>query len=225
MEHYKLYIFDWDGTLMDSIDRIVSSLQHAAVTVGLNAPSDNEAKSIIGLSLSVALNKLFPTLNRVQEQQIIDAYKQQFLYDNKVPAPLFEHSIALLTALKAQNKLTAVATGKARTGLDKMLLDTNTEHLFDLTICADESASKPKPTMLNMLLNELNVEVHEAVMVGDSIHDLTMANNAGMDSVAITLGADKKETLALYEPNAIVDSVIELGYLLTGSPIHLNQNV
>lgn len=223
MDNYKLYIFDWDGTLMDSIDRIVSSLQVAASIHGLTPPTDRAAKSIIGLSLSVALQRLFPNMTAEQEKLLIQAYKQQFLFDNKIAAPLFEHSVNMLKTLKQQGKIVAVATGKARAGLDKMLLDTDTLHLFDKTICADESESKPAPTMLKMLLEAFNVGVHEAVMVGDSIHDLNMANNAGMDSVAITLGADTKQTLASCEPTAIVDSMIELGQLLTGNPIHLNQ--
>ncbi len=224
MTNYQLYIFDWDGTLMDSIGRIVSSLQIAAEQIGLTPVSDAEAKSIIGLSLSVALQRLYPGIEQQDEQALIEAYKQQFLFDNHVPAPLFDHSISLLTMLKEQGKLTAVATGKARRGLNQMLLDTDTEHLFDFTICADESESKPSPHMLNSVLRELSVSIEDAVMVGDSIHDLTMANNAGMDSVGVTLGADTKDVLQSCEPTAIVDSMIELGHLLTGVPIHQHQN-
>jgi len=221
MDNYKLYIFDWDGTLMDSIDRIVSSLQVAAIEVGLNAPNDADAKSIIGLSLSVAINKLFPNLSVQKTTAYIAAYKQQFLYDNAIPAPLFEHSKTLLSRLKQQNKLIAIATGKARKGLDMMLLETDTRHLFDITICADESESKPSPAMLNHVLDELAIHVKEAVMIGDSTHDLTMANNAGMDSIGITLGADDEACLLSCKPNAIVSSINELGHLITGKPICL----
>ncbi|NMP31408.1 HAD-IA family hydrolase [Thalassotalea sp. M1531] len=223
MDNYKLYIFDWDGTLMDSIGRIVSSLQLAAKQVGLAIPTDVQAKSIIGLSLSVACQQLFPGITQDEEKQLIAAYRQQFLFDNPIPAPLFEHGKLLLERLQEQGKLIAVATGKARAGLDKMLLDTETHHLFDMTICADESQSKPNPHMLNVLLAELSIATHEAVMVGDSIHDLTMANNAGVDSVGITLGADSKTRLQTCNPNAIVDSILELGRLLTGNPIHSSQ--
>ncbi|WP_448213013.1 HAD-IA family hydrolase [Colwellia sp. MEBiC06753] len=216
MDNYKLYIFDWDGTLMDSIGRIVSSLQFAAVEIGLAPPTEQAAKSIIGLSLSVAIEQLYPTLSEQQQLAFIAAYKQQFLFDNKVPAPLFSHSVEMLAQLKQQNKLLAVATGKARAGLNAMLAQTNTGALFDMTICADESASKPNPEMLETLMLSLSVNSHEAIMIGDSIHDLSMANNAGIDAIGVTMGADDKQRLLAYQPKAIAESMLHLKQLVTG---------
>ena len=216
MDNYKLYIFDWDGTLMDSIGRIVSSLQHAAKEVALVPPSDDAAKSIIGLSLDVALQTLFPSLCKDKEQAMITAYKQQFLEKNNVPSPLFDAVLPMLNQLKAQNKLIAVATGKARVGLNKMLEDTNLHQHFDMTICADEAISKPAPDMIHTLLSSLNVDAEQAVMIGDSRHDLTMANNAGVASIGITLGADKRHQLDACQPKAVVDSIDELHQLITG---------
>ncbi|MFD2166535.1 HAD family hydrolase [Thalassotalea euphylliae] len=225
MDNYKLYIFDWDGTLMDSIGRIVSSLQAAARALSLEPPTDEAAKSIIGLSLVPAIERLFPLVTESQTEQLIAEYRQQYLHENTVPSPMFEHVDVMLGALRSQGKLVAVATGKNRPGLNKMLSDTNTGEYFHQTICACEAESKPNPRMLEILLQDLGVETHEALMIGDSIHDLTMANNAGIDSVGITLGADTKKSLEKCQPNVIVDSISELIQLLTGAPVHSHQNV
>ncbi|REL35811.1 HAD family hydrolase [Thalassotalea euphylliae] len=215
MDNYKLYIFDWDGTLMDSIARIVTSIQIAAERLSLAPPSDDDAKSIIGLSLVPALQKLFPDLEAHTVNEMIAAYKAQYS-TTEVASPLFEHVKEMLSLLRTQNKLVAVATGKARQGLNHMLDETQLHQHFDMTICADESVSKPAPDMIHQLLEKLNVKPEEAVMIGDSRHDLNMANNAGVASIGITLGADKRESLDACQPNAIVDSILELKALVTG---------
>ncbi|REL27193.1 HAD-IIIA family hydrolase [Thalassotalea euphylliae] len=215
MDNYKLYIFDWDGTLMDSIARIVTSIQVAAERLSLTPPSDDDAKSIIGLSLVPALQKLFPGIAQETVNDMVAAYKAEYSATN-VASPLFEHVEAMLAMLKQQNKLVAVATGKARQGLNHMLDETQLHQHFDMTICADESVSKPAPDMIHQLLAKLNVKPQEAVMIGDSRHDLNMANNAGVASIGITVGADKREHLDACQPNAIVDSIVELKALVTG---------
>ena len=215
MDNYKLYIFDWDGTLMDSISRIVTSLQVAAKRLSLTPPSDDDAKSIIGLSLVPALQKLFPGIAQELVDDMVAAYKTEYA-TTKVASPLFDNVEAMLALLKQQNKLVAVATGKARQGLNHMLDETQLHQHFDMTICADESVSKPAPDMIHQLLARLNVKPEEAVMIGDSRHDLNMANNAGVASIGITLGADKREHLNTCQPNAIVDSIVELTALVTG---------
>ena len=215
MDNYKLYIFDWDGTLMDSIARIVTSIQIAAERLSLTPPSDDDAKSIIGLSLIPALQHLFPELKADTVKAMISAYKEQYS-TAEVASPLFDHVKDMLSLLKAQDKLIAVATGKARQGLNHMLDETQLHEQFDMTICADESVSKPAPDMIYQLLDSLGVKPEEAVMIGDSRHDLTMANNAGIASIGVTLGADKREFLDACQPNAIVDSIAELKSLVTG---------
>lgn len=210
MNQYQLIIFDWDGTLMDSIGRIVSSLQCAAETIALPIPDTESAKSIIGLSLTKAAQVLFPDSSESQQEQLAVHYKKQFRELNATPMPLFEHTVELLELLSQQQRLLAVATGKARAGLDHVLAESQIAHYFHDSICSDEALSKPDPAMLNILLKRLNVSPENALMIGDSIHDLNMANSAGMDSVGITLGASDRDILASCQPKYLVDSIKEL---------------
>ncbi|NQZ23799.1 MAG: HAD-IA family hydrolase [Colwellia sp.] len=217
MHTYKLVIFDWDGTLMDSVDRIVYSMQASAIALSFEPPSYQQAKQIIGLSLPKAIQTLFPSANEEQVEILTAQYKHQYVEVNTTPTPLFDNAIELLTQLKQEKKLLAVATGKARAGLQRVWQVTDTEHFFITSRCADECISKPDPDMINSLLAELNIQKNEAVMIGDTSFDLEMAQRAGIDSIGVTYGVHDIEVLTKYQPRAIVDSLAELHQLLIKS--------
>lgn len=214
MKAYKLVIFDWDGTLMDSIGRIVSSMQNAAEIIDFPIPSQRDVESIIGLSLPKAIPILFPQVTPEQVDKILSSYKTEYLYDNKVATPLFDGVSDLLSDLDKEGVITAVATGKGRVGLDRVMAETNTTHYFKATRCGDEYQSKPHPEMLESLLSYFNLSASDALMIGDTNFDLEMAQRAGIDSVGVTFGVHSKDILEQYNPVAIVDSIPELHKLL-----------
>ena len=218
MNDYKLVVFDWDGTLMDSISRIVSSIQAAALHCQADTPTVRQVKDIIGLSLPKAFEILFPAEPQEKLEVLRAQYKYQYLECDLTPAPLFNDALSLLKALRASDKLLAVATGKAREGLNRVLDETKTTSFFHASRCADETFSKPAPQMLLSLLTELNVSPEQAIMIGDSSFDLEMAQAAGVDSIGITLGVHDREILSRYEPISIVDSLSELQQLLLPKP-------
>lgn len=214
-ERYQLIIFDWDGTLMDSIERIVSSVQAAAKSCLLNVPDNSQVSDIIGLSLPQAMKTLFPNINASDTAKLIEQYKYQFIEVNDTPMPLFTDTIPLLNALTQNNKILAIATGKGREGLQRVLNQTNTGHYFQASRCAGEASSKPSPEMLLSLLEQLQIAKDRALMIGDSKYDLQMAKTAGIDSIGVTFGVHSRSQLSQYQPKATVDSLTELQGLLT----------
>lgn len=214
MQDYKLIIFDWDGTLMDSVGRIVSSLQGAARAASLEEPTYDVAKQVIGLSLPKAMQTLFPETTLEQQTFLSGQYKHYYSEVETTPTPLFTHANELLSRLKEQQKLLAVATGKGRAGLEMVWQQSDTGHYFHASRCADESLSKPHPDMLNSLLAELAVAPDQALMVGDTSFDLEMAQQAGVDSVGVTHGVHCHKVLGQYQPRAMVNSLSELAQLL-----------
>ncbi len=214
-KEYKLIIFDWDGTLMDSVSKIVFSMQATAKTLNLTPPTFEEGKSIIGLSLEKAIQILFPGCSKKQNARIENEYKHQFLNVDNTASPLFEHALELLTHLKEQNKIITIATGKARPGLERILELSKLGDLFDATRSTSECKSKPDPEMILTLLTEFNVKPSDAVMIGDTSFDMEMAQKANIDGIAITIGAHERSILTHYNPVTIVDSLFELEeYLL-----------
>ena len=210
----QLVIFDWDGTVMDSIGKIVVSLQQAAARVDLPVPSAHQAKQIIGLSLDPAFKQLFPQSTQAQRDELSEHYKDVYLNHDQTPTPLFPDAHELFAALNEHGYWLAVATGKARRGLDRMMSETNTAHYFRSSRCSDEAHSKPHPDMLQQLLAHHQLQPHQAVMIGDTVHDLAMAQAISMPRIGITHGVHGAAELLAHHPLAVVDSLAELKQLL-----------
>ncbi|MEA3404818.1 MAG: HAD-IA family hydrolase [Pseudomonadota bacterium] len=215
MKKYELVIFDWDGTLMNSEARIVTSIQTAAERCGFPVLSDHESKQIIGLSLDKAILGLYPDASTEQVQSMADAYSQCFLEESTVEMVPFDGAESLLLGLKSSGIKTAIATGKSRRGLDQVLLECGFGVYFDMTRTPVESASKPNPLMLEQILAEMGVAVENALMVGDTTFDLEMAKNIEMDRVAMSYGVHEAHELESHEPLAHFDSLQELHSWLT----------
>ncbi|MBU2222928.1 MAG: HAD-IA family hydrolase [Gammaproteobacteria bacterium] len=210
MSAVKVVIFDWDGTVMDSVGKIVSCVQRAAVEVQVTVPTYDEAKQIIGLSLDPAFARLFPAADAPTRLALCEAYKDIYLHHDKTATPLFSGAIELFTELQQQGYLLAVATGKMRRGLNRIFEETQTGHFFTTSRCADEAQSKPHPQMLEQILVELKLHSSEAIMVGDTVHDLAMAHAISMPRVGITHGVHKATDFAPFAPKAVIDSLPEL---------------
>lgn len=192
---YELIVFDWDGTLMDSAGLIVHSVQAAARDLGLAPPDEQRARHIIGLGLVDALRHALPDLPEARYEELVERYRHHYLArDHELM--LFEGAEALVQSLAENGVWLAVATGKSRRGLDRALEGSGLGAFFHATRCADECHSKPHPQMLEELMAEFVVAPAQTLMIGDTTHDLLMAQNAGVDAVAVSYGAHPPAALA-----------------------------
>ncbi|MCU9529259.1 HAD family hydrolase [Pseudomonas mosselii] len=207
---YDLLIFDWDGTLADSIGRIVEAMNVAAGRAGEAASSDEAVKGIIGLALGEAIATLYPHLDAPQVEAFRRHYADVYMALDQQPSPLFDGVVESLEAFRAEGYRLAVATGKARRGLDRVLKANGWEGYFDITRAADEIRGKPHPLMLEEILAHCRVEPRRALMVGDSAFDLQMASNAGMHSVAVGYGAMSLQALAEFGPQVCIEHFSQL---------------
>ncbi|MNJ39739.1 HAD-IIIA family hydrolase [Pseudomonas alkylphenolica] len=215
---YDLLIFDWDGTLADSIGRIVEAMHQAAGRAGHATCDDEAVKGIIGLALSEAIATLYPHLDAEQVAVFRQHYADVYMALDEQPSPLFEGVVESLEAFRAQGYRLAVATGKARRGLDRVLRANGWQDYFDITRAADESRGKPHPQMLEEILAHCQVEPGRALMVGDSSFDLLMASNAGMHSVAVAYGAMSPQALSVFGPQVCIEHFSHLQAWLSRSP-------
>ena len=209
-----MVVFDWDGTLMDSIGRIVRCLRFAIDEIGAEPRSDAQLREIIGLGVHQATQALYPGTDDAFMDALARAYRMYYLERDSTPTPLYPGAVPMLTTLAERGYLLAVATGKSRRGLDAALEDTGLKKLFDATATADEHPSKPDPAMLRYLIDRLGVDRRDAVMVGDSTYDLQMAGQFGMMSVGVTYGAHDAERLRCFGPRALIQGLAELPPLL-----------
>ena len=211
---YNLIVFDWDGTLMDSTAGIATAIQDAARDLELPVPDREQANHVIGLGLEGALRAAVPSLPREKYADFVEAYRRHFRV-RQDEMQLFPGVRELLGELKERGHQLAVATGKSRRGLDHQLGVTGLGPLFAASRCADETNPKPHPAMLFELMQELAFEKHELLMIGDTSHDLGMAQSAGVDAVAVGYGAHPLESLSAWKPRGSVASVGELRQWLT----------
>lgn len=205
-----LVIFDWDGTLLNSLTKIAHSMQLAALDVGLEPCPEEKIRGIIGLGLPEAVATLYPELPAVPSQLLGERYSHHFLQKDATPCDFYPGVEDTLEALKANGHHIAVATGKTRHGLDRVLGGLGLQSYFHATRCADETRSKPDPLMLSELLVELDYDVGDALMVGDTEFDLSMAARLGMRRIGVSYGAHPHERLSQHQPEAIVDNINEL---------------
>lgn len=205
----ELVVFDWDGTLMDSTGAIASAIRSAAADLGLRKPTHEQASAVIGLGLSDALRQCVPDLTSDKVDEFTERYRVHYMAIDPELQP-FDGIEAMLTNLSAGPVPTAVATGKSRSGLNRVLEAMNWRHHFISTRCADEGISKPHPWMLNDLMAEIGVGPEATLMIGDTTHDLGMARAAGVRAIGVTYGAHPSELLATEPAIALVNTVAEL---------------
>jgi len=213
-KQFDLIVFDWDGTLMDSTSTIVKCIQAAARDLGLPIPHDDDASHVIGLGLHEAMQAVMPNIDPAMYPRMVERYRYHYLSKDH-ELVLFDGVREMLNELSQDAYFLAVATGKSRVGLNRALNAVGLLSLFDATRCADETFSKPHPAMLQELTRELGQDLRRTVMIGDTTHDLLMANNAGAAGIAVQYGAHPHDQLHACNPVYSAETVAQLHQWLT----------
>ena len=206
---YDLIAFDWDGTLYDSTAAITVAIQRSVADLGYPAPTREQAAYVIGLGLTEALAHAAPDVPVTRYPELGQRYRHHFA-QMMGELTLFDGALALLQDLKVAGYRLAVATGKSRAGLNEVLNSMDLKGVFDDSRTADETSGKPNPQMLFELMAAAQVPPDRVLMVGDTSHDLLMANRAGCAGLGVTYGAHDAQSLAACHPKALVASVSEL---------------
>ncbi len=209
VSRYDLVIFDWDGTLIDSTGLIAACIQQSCRDMGLAVPPESEAKWVIGLGFLQSVEHVAPGLAHERQLELAQSYRRHFVA-REHEAPLYAGIPELLAELRGRERRLAVATGKARGGLDRALATLRTRAVLRGHALRRRGMPKPHPDMLLRLLDETGVEPERAVMIGDTTHDLELAANAGVDAVAVCYGAHEEQQLRSREALHFAPTVEEL---------------
>ena len=166
-------------------------------------------RHVIGLGLSDALAHVVPDLEPSRAVEFAARYRHHYqTHEDRLG--LYAGAQDLLKAIGQAGVTLAVATGKSRLGLARALKTTGLEGYFAGTRCADQTHPKPHPAMLLELMQELGSTPERTLMVGDTTHDLGMAQAAATAAVALTHGAHTAEQLRAFAPLTLVHSLPEL---------------
>jgi phosphoglycolate phosphatase len=214
----KLFIFDCDGTIVDSQHTIVESMDHAFRVNDLTPPNDEATRSIIGLSLAPAVARLDKTLSNEMIDKVVEDYKSfciakrengeddEALYDGA------KHVIESLA--KEDDILLGIATGKAYRGVLHLFNCHDWHDHFVTVQTADRAPSKPHPGMILQAMDETGAEREATVMIGDTTYDMDMAVNAGVTAIGVSWGYHSKDMLHASGAHHIVDDYTALHQLL-----------
>lgn len=195
---------------MNSEARIVSCLQQAIADTGAAPREPADLSYVIGLGLNEAIHTLYPEGDGEFVTAFAAAYREHFLRSDRTPSELFEGAVSTLELLADQGYLLAVATGKARRGLDRALNQLGLAQHFHATRCADETFSKPHPQMLEEIMTDLDTPPAETLMIGDTEYDIQMALSAGATGLAVSYGVHPVERLLQSGAQGHIDSIDEL---------------
>lgn len=205
---YRLLVFDWDGTIIDSASSIADCIREASRELGLEVPDHERARHVIGLGLQDAMRVAVPGLPASRYPEFVASYRKHFLA-RKDSMQLFAGMRELLAELAGKHLL-AIATGKSRRGLDHDIEFHGLRSLFAASRCADETHAKPHPAMLMELMEELAVQNDASLMIGDTSHDMEMARAASVAALAVTYGAHPEDGLRACGPLGCFSTVGEL---------------
>lgn len=194
---------------MDSTGAIASSIRAACADLALPVPSQEQASHIIGLGLTEAIAALLPQLPVPDYPRLIERYRHHFLGQDHL-LPLFDGVAQTIPQLHEAGYWVTVATGKSRRGLERALDQSRLRPYFHASRCADEVFSKPHPGMILELMDYCGVTPERTLMIGDTSHDLQMAQNAGVASVGVGYGAHCGTTLQAFGPLYIADDFADL---------------
>ena len=205
---YRVIVFDWDGTILDSPSAIAECIQASCGDLGLEVPDRGRASHVIGLGLPELMRAIAPGLAPERYPEFVEAYRTHFRA--REPAMQLFPGMRELLADLSRTSLLGIATAKSRRGLERALDATGLRPHFRASRCADETHPKPHPAMLLEILNELSVSPENALMIGDTSHDLAMARAAGVDALAVTYGAHPEQGLRACGPLGCFSSVNQL---------------
>jgi pyrophosphatase PpaX len=206
-------LFDLDGTLIDSIELILNSAKHAFRDRDGHVPSDAEWLTGVGIPLATMFRRY--ARDEAEVDALIVKYREYQLEHHDRLVRCYDQVVDTVSALRAAAHPLGIVTSKtgwlARRGLAHVGLETH----FDVIIGCDASdRHKPDPFPVQLGLEQLGYEPHEAVFVGDSVHDMAAGNAAGVTTIAALWGPFTREDLVASEPTHYLQRIIDLPALL-----------
>jgi len=203
-------IFDLDGTLVDSIGLIVDSYQNGFRQALGHEWDETEIRTWIGLSLSEALEQVFPdqpdTAATVYAGYM--SWNEAHMATDLTAYPGIADLMAELAG--AGLRLGAVTSKRAKNAVWSLELAGLTDTVPLLVSHDDTDRHKPDPAPLLLAASKLGVKPESCVYVGDAASDIEAAHRAGMAGIAVTWGAGTPDDLAAAQPAVVCDSIAQL---------------
>ncbi len=208
----KLIIFDFDGTLGDTRQNIIVTMQRTMQMVGLPVKSDEECASTIGLTLENSFKTMYPDVSAEVAKRCVDAYREIFMESVEELTPeLFPGVSDTLARLDAMGIKMSVASSRQSQSLLLFLERMGILRYFPYVLGSDNvSKHKPDPEPVLKTLRELDYSPSDVLVVGDMPVDVAMAHGADVRAIAVTFGNASREELVEAKADYIVDDFTKI---------------
>ena len=181
---YRLVVFDWEGTLADTLGQILNTVDTEAKRLQFGELDEQLAREYVELGLVMAVRKIYPHLSLHQQEQLLQAV-QHSLANNPSDVCLIPGAKAVVQQLRQAGVGLAVATNKGQHSLQRALQASGLDKYIAVTRSAGQVPAKPCPQMLEEIMDECGVSSTETLMIGDSVSDIEMARQLGVDAVGV----------------------------------------
>jgi phosphoglycolate phosphatase len=181
---YQLVVFDWEGTISDTLGLILHTVSGEASRLGFGMVDPYQARQYVDLGLVQALRKILPHLSSQQHGELY-ASVQKALISKPAEVFLIPGARELIQQLHDAHIDLGIASNKGHYSLSRALQATGLDVFFKVTRCAGQVPPKPCPQMLEEIMDELGHEPNTTLMVGDSSTDMEMAKNINVTAVGV----------------------------------------
>jgi phosphoglycolate phosphatase len=209
-----LIVFDFDGTLVDSLQFIVTAMSRAFEDQGFEAPAPAAVRRIVGLRLEEAAARLLPDPGDTDTaERVAGSYRaafQDMRARNLIDEPLYPGVRETLTLLNRPEVCLGIATGKSRRGLIASLERHDLSELFVTLKTSDDGPGKPHPEILHRAMADVGAGPEETVVIGDTSYDMEMAGNAGVSALGVAWGYHGAEELRASGAAEVAESFPDL---------------
>ncbi len=180
----KVIVFDWDGTLADSGPAVFKAIRRLIEEYRYPVLTEEQILQNLGLSMKDFGRKMLGT-DDTELPDFLRRFYNFFEQEEKKSEILYPDAMEVLNYFKQKGYSLAIATNRIRERLDRALQLTSLSDFFNYSVTADEALDKPKPLMMELILNAFGVNKTDVWMIGDSIYDAAFANNAGVRCMII----------------------------------------
>lgn len=202
-------LFDLDGTLIDSIELIMSSMRHAFIGHDGRAPTDDEWRALIGRPLIDSFREF--VTDEPEIERLIGRYREhQLLHHDRLVRP-YDGVVAAIRAFAAAGHPMALVTSKADWLATRALVHVGLDDAIRVVVgCESTKRHKPDPEPVKHALALLRSTPQDAIFVGDSPHDVEAGRAAGVYTVAVTWGAFTPNEMARAGADLVIHDIGEL---------------
>lgn len=201
-KRYRLVVFDWEGTLTDTLGQILDVLKRESKAMGLGKMDEKVARNYMELGLVVTLKKLFPDVNQAKAEQLL-AKVQETLATRPADVYLTPGAKEIVQQIEQAGMDLAIATNKGQSSLQKALQVSGLNRYFSVTRSAGQVPAKPFPQMLEEIMESCAVTPEQTLMVGDSLSDMEMARSAGVDAIGVHFYHQEEQVNNMLEAGAL----------------------